>query len=67
MPIRFFIGGDLVNDDGIKYLAMAIVFQAVQDYKKALKHNDKIEIYATAKDIDRYLWQLGKKYFPKNY
>ena len=19
------------------------------------------------KDIDRYLWQLGKKYFPKNY
>ena len=24
---------------------MAIVFQAVQDYKKALKHNDKVEIY----------------------
>lgn len=19
------------------------------------------------KDIDRYIWQLGKKYFPKNY
>ena len=34
-----------MNDDGIKYLAMAIVFQAVQDYKKALKHNDKVEIY----------------------
>lgn len=34
-----------MNDDGIKYLAMAIVYQAVQDYKKALKHNDKVEIY----------------------
>lgn len=45
MPISFIIGGDLVNDDGIKYLAMAIVLQAVQDYKKALKHNDKVEIY----------------------
>lgn len=45
MPISFIIGGDLVNDDGVKYLAMAIVLQAVQDYKKALKHNDKVEIY----------------------
>ena len=34
-----------MNEDGIKYLAMAIVFQAVQDYKKALKHNDKVEIH----------------------
>lgn len=34
-----------MNEKGIKRLAMAIVFQAVQDYKKALKHNDKVEIY----------------------
>ena len=56
MPISFFIGGDLVNDDGIKYLAMAIVFQAVQDYKSALKHNDKVEIHNLEK------WFRGNKY-----
>ena len=45
-----------MNDDGIKNLAMAIVFQAVQDYKKALKHNDKVEIHNLEK------WFRGNQY-----
>lgn len=40
----------LIKDiGGVEGLAMAIVFQAVKDYKKALKHNDKTEIYCLEK------------------
>ena len=45
-----------MNEEGIKRLAMAIVFQAVQDYKKALKHNDKVEI----RNLEK--WFRGNKY-----
>lgn len=45
-----------MNEEGVKYLAMAIVFQAVQDYKKALKHNDKVEIH----NLER--WFRGNRY-----
>ena len=34
-----------MNDDGAKYLSMAIVFQAIKDYRNALIRDNKREIY----------------------
>lgn len=45
-----------MNEEGIKRLALAIVLQAVQDYKTALIKNDKLEIHNLEK------WFRGKRY-----
>lgn len=45
-----------MNEEGIKRLALAIVLQAVQDYKTALIKNDKVEIHNLEK------WFKGNRY-----
>ena len=45
-----------MNEEGIKRLAMAIVLQAVQDYKTALIKNDKVEI----RNLEK--WFRGNRY-----
>ena len=37
------LNANIINDDGVKELASAVMYQAVTDYKKALKTNPKSE------------------------
>ena len=47
------------NDDLKQYPAFMDILNAFQEHYSLSKYNKK--------DLDRYLWQLGKQYFPRSY
>jgi hypothetical protein len=50
---------DFNNEDLKKYPDFMSILNAFQDFYGLSSYNKK--------DLDRYLWQLGKRYFPRDY
>ena len=50
---------DFQNDDLKQYSIFVDVLDAFQQHYGLMEYNKK--------DLDRYLWQLGKRYFPRRY
>lgn len=50
---------DFKDEDLKKYPQFMAILDAFQQYYGLSEYNKK--------DLDRYLWQLGKKYFPRKY
>ena len=69
IPIRIFVGNRFViyedkfenftKDDLKNYTRFKEILISFKKFYNIDQYN--------LKDIDRYLWQLGKEYFPKNY